>query len=159
MSDEISQVSFDISGEAAVESAIELLESHAGDREFDHVSVKLAKMGQSHGANQSQKSVTDYRESSTSDEPPQRIQRGTSHHAVLSGLSELADEMPVSTRRILDVANMPEGTAYAAMSELSDRGLVERTDEKNENNSYEYRITDAGENELNRLGVIDHNAQ
>jgi predicted transcriptional regulator len=159
MGDEISHLSFEASGKGAVKSVINHLKDHAENGQFDRVYVELGTHPQDRRTQVRQKSVMDFTSGEHDEERPRGIRAQTSHHVILSGLSEFEGEMPVSTRKVLEVVDMPEGTAYAAMSELHDRELVERTEEKNENNSYEYRLTPAGRSELDRLGVINNNGK
>ena len=157
MSEDISRMSLEVNGNTAVEAAIGILEAHACGEEFDRVYVELGKPTQHKNTQSGHRRAVDSAE--VENEAPEGIRRNTSHHAVLSGLGRLENELPVSTRAVLDISNMPQGTAYATMSELHERGLVERTDRKNENNSYEYRLTSAGWDELDRLGTVDHSGE
>jgi hypothetical protein len=157
MSEDVSRMSLEVNGKTAVKSAISILETHACDEAFDRVYIELGKPAQHKKTQSGHSRIVD--PDKTENEAPKNIRKNTSHHAVLSGLSRFENELPVSTAAVLDVTHMPQGTAYAAMSELNERGLVERTDTKNENNSYEYRLTNAGWDELDRLGTVEHSGE
>ncbi|QIB79376.1 hypothetical protein G3A49_15180 [Haloferax volcanii] len=154
MTDGVKQVTFEATGESAVKSIIDLLERFQEDSEFKQVRVELATSEWS--SNQTDKGRAEIEQASLLDmangkTEKNRIQSGTSHHKVLSVLSDLGDELPVPTKRVLKDVDLPEGTAYAAMSTLRERGLVV-SQEEGPNGSNRYDITEAGQSELRRLG-------
>lgn len=155
MDEDVNQISFTATGEGAVSSITSILEGFAQDGEFDKVYVELGKTSSDEQIQDSQASLPFHENGVESGETKADISSGTSYHKVLSALSQLEDELPVPTKRVLEVIDMPEGTAYAAMSSLHEKGLVNRTDGKNENNSYEYEISESGKRELDRLGEIN----
>lgn len=155
MSDELDHLSFEATGSGAVETVMSVLEQFADGTQFDRVYVEVGNPSESDGPKVQQTSLPFGGENEESEREPKSIQNGTSHHKMLSALKQLENQAPVATRRTLDIVDLPEGTAYAAMSALYERGLVNRTDEKNDNNSYEYEISEAGEAELERLGTIE----
>jgi len=155
MSDELDHLSFEATGIGAVETVMGVLEQFADSEQFDRVYVEVGNPSKSSGPKARQTSLPFDEVNEENNQEPKSIQSGTSHHKMLSALKQLENQSPVATRRTLNTVDVPEGTAYAAMSALYERGLVNRTDEKNENNSYEYEISEAGEAELERLGTIE----
>lgn len=155
MSNHVEEVSFNAYGEDAVETAMDFLKKFAEDGQFTHINVELSTKNRTGSSSVNQTEFLTEDADRSKEERAKGVRPGTSHHRVLSALNKFADEMPVSTKEILEEVDLPEGTAYAAMSDLHDRGLVKRTEEKNQNNSYEYEFTVAGEDELTRLGSIE----
>jgi len=157
MADGVKQMTFKATGENAVESIISVLERFQDDGEFKQVRVELSTSGWP--PSQIDKDGSELEQANllgvaNSEPEKQHIQSGTSHHKVLAALSSLGDELPVPTKQILNDVDLPEGTAYAAMSTLRERGLVVSRGE-GPNGSNVYDITDAGQSELRRLGGIE----
>ncbi|WP_058995009.1 winged helix-turn-helix transcriptional regulator [Haloarcula sp. CBA1127] len=155
MSDELDHLSFEATGSRAVETVMSVLEQFADGSQFDRVYVEIGNPSKSDRPKVQQTSLPFDGENQESGQEPKSIQSGTSHHKMLSALKQLENQAPVATRRTLEIVDLPKGTAYAAMSALYDRGLVNRTDKKNDDNSYEYEISEAGDAELERLGTIE----
>lgn len=155
MSDELDHLSFEATGKGALETVMSVLEEFASSEQFNRVYVEVGSPSETSGPKARQISLPIDEVAEENEQGPKSIQGGTSHHKILSALKQLENQAPVATRRTLDIVDIPEGTAYAAMSALYERGLVNRTDEKNESNSYEYEINEAGEAELERLGLIE----
>jgi len=155
MTEDIDKVTFQATGEGAIETVMSFLDGFDSSKQFDSVYVEFTQnrsnVSENPGSNQ--RTVKDYEKSK--DSKPSRIRAGSSHHQMISALSEVSDKSPVPTKSLLDRVDLPEGTAYAAMSDLYERGLVNRTDERNNNNSYEYELSSKGQEEIDRIGVFE----
>jgi DNA-binding MarR family transcriptional regulator len=156
MDSNLDSLTLQASGNGSIKSVIGVLERFAETEQFDSVYVKLGSGEDATESIEAQANLT-LKESVEKNEnnTKKKIKSGTSHSTTLSALSNFGDELPVATREVLENVDLPEGTVYAAMSTLNERGLVKRTDEKNENNSYEYSLTEAGKKELDRLGAVE----
>lgn len=159
MGEQIEQVSFDMSGKNAVSTAMQLLEKFEGGQDHMHVHVELSSEPKDEEKSQktSTASLDEFESGSNvaQETANKSIRPNTSHHRVLKTLDQLDDEAPVPTKRVLEELDMPEGTAYAAMSTLYERGLVTRSDDRNESGSYEYAVSEAGEAQLEEFWDLD----
>ncbi|WP_418283135.1 hypothetical protein [Halorubrum sp. DTA98] len=158
MDDGVMEMTFEAEGKNAVESIISTLERFKEDSEFKHVKVQVStKSGVrsdpnvDDGANIKQATIYGTTNPDKKDKKINKIRSGTSHETLLTTLAGLGDELPVTTKRLLDEVDIPEGTAYAAMSTLQERGLVARVGEDADGSSL-YNVTVAGKEELQRIG-------
>ena len=155
MDDGVMEMTFEAEGENAVESIISTLERFKEDDDFKQVKVQIstnrrARSGQNVDGGSDLQQATIYG-TTNPDKQKNRIRSGTSHEVLLTTLVDLGDELPVTTRRALEEVDLPEGTGYAAMSTLQERGLVERIGEDPDGSSL-YNVTPAGQAELRRIG-------
>lgn len=155
-----SSLTFETNGEAALESALDIINMlKSQNQQFRHVYMEI----ETNRSDQEGKQITRRRQTThedfTEDEKKQEekdskektksVKRGTSHEKVLKTLFERTDAGPVPTKSVIEKTDLPEGTGYAAMSELYDRGLVERTEGSGQ--SYEYEVSQAGKEEIQRI--------
>lgn len=156
MNEDVDSMSFEATGNGALDTAITLLERFAGNGQFNRVRIEIGTHSKEEPKRFEQTNLSmDKVEDKNKNQEPQNIRANTSHHRMLSALKELEHKSPVATKETLDIVDMPDGTAYAAMSSLHERGLVDRTSEKNDDNSYEYTINEAGKREIERLGTTN----
>ncbi|WP_154020786.1 MULTISPECIES: hypothetical protein [unclassified Haloarcula] len=154
MSSDSNRTTFEFNGEKSLERAQDILGSYSIDGTAERIYVEIDEIHDSE-PKETTNSGSEKSDSSKSDDRElQGIRGGTSHSKVLAGLNSLSDDWPVATKEVLKTVDLPEGTVYAAMSDLYSRRLVDRSDEKNSNNNYEYEVNPAGIDELERLGLI-----
>ncbi|ELY49862.1 hypothetical protein [Natronorubrum bangense] len=84
-----------------------------------------------------------------------QIRSGTNHHKVLSAVKQLEDDGAVSGNEVYEKSNdIKEGSAFASLSKLYKRRLVDRERVSDASGShYVYEITNYGEAELDRIGL------
>jgi hypothetical protein len=151
----VTEIEVSTSGESAVRSVIQVLEQIGSDSQFRSAKVKLSTENAQEPDQDSDRQITLNEADEKSNEKSKSLNPGTSHAEVLYTLNQISDNGPVSTRYVLNHMDLPEGTVYGAMSELHDRGLVNRTDKRNVDNSYGYTVSEAGLEELDRLRQIE----
>jgi hypothetical protein len=151
----VEQLRIEVSGESAIDTAIRVLEQIEDGSKFERAEIKLTTSSVDNSHHDVDRQLTLEESEAVDDSPPTKLKPGTSHAKALSVLNEIDDDGPVSTRNVLEHMDLPEGTVYGAMSELHDRGLVERTDERNVGNSYGYTVSEAGQKELDRLNQLE----
>jgi len=152
---DITEIEVSTSGKSAVKSLIQVLEQIGSDSQFRSAEVKLSTENAQQPSQHSDRQITLNEADEKSNKNSRTLKPGTSHANVLYTLNQISDNDPVSTRSVLNHMDLPEGTVYGAMSELHDRGFVDRTDERNVDNSYGYTVSEAGLEELDRLSQIE----
>ena len=154
MANNVDEMSFQISGESAVKTAMSILEGLDDDSQFKSAQIILRTKDSKQPTENMDRNLTlDEIESGGADKSG-GVRPGTSHSKVLYALSQIDDDGPKPTKSIIRQLDIPDGTAYAAMSDLHDRGLVNRTDEQKFDNSYGYTVSEKGEEELSRLDMV-----
>lgn len=151
----VTEIEVSTSGESAVNSIIQVLEQIEPGSQFRSAKVKLSTENTQESNQDSDRQITLNEANEKSNKKSKSLNPGTSHAEVLYTLNRISDDEPVSTRSVLNHMDLPEGTVYGAMSELHDRGLVDRTDERNVDKSYGYTVSEAGLEELDRLRQIE----
>ena len=153
MSNELSSASLDFSGEAAVEQAIAVLRRFQEDGQFDKVHVELSSSWPQNREKARQTTLRPGEENEPAEGEKKQISSDTSHHKVLTAVSHSDTQGKIPVTRIIEDIDLPDGTVYAAMSTLHERGLLDR--EKGPQGNFLYTITEFGESELERLGRAD----
>ena len=153
MSSELSSASLEFSGEAAVEQAIAVLRRFQEDGQFDEVHVELSTSWPQNRGKDRQTTLNPKEKDESEEVQAKTISSGTSHHKVLTAISDSEDSGQIPVTQIIEDIDLPDGTVYAAMSTLHERGLLSR--EKGPQGNFLYTITNFGESELERLGRAD----
>ncbi|WP_162991551.1 hypothetical protein [Halostella salina] len=153
MPDTHSSITFESTGENALNSALDALEMiNSKGQDFERVYIELEskpRVEDDPSIDSRQTTQSEFMRNSENEQVEGQIRQGTSHHKILRALYNDIPHPPASTKKILEKTDLGEGTGYAAMSDLHDRGLVIRSE--GEGQSYEYEISEAGKNELRRL--------
>ena len=153
MSNDLSSASLEFTGEAAVEQAINFLRQFQEDGQFDKVNVELSSSWPQNRDKARQTTLRPGEENEPEEGEKKQISPDTSHHKALTAVSDFDTQGPIPVTQVIDAVDLPEGTVYAAMSSLHDRGLLDR--KKGPQGNFLYTITDFGESELERLGRAD----
>jgi len=154
MSSDSNRTTFEFNGGKALDRAQDILGNYKIEGTAERIYVEIDEMHDKSPETPDKSGSKNTNDSKSDDRELQGIRGGTSHSKVLTGLYGLSDDWPVPTKEVLNTVDLPEGTVYAAMSDLYSRRLVNRGDEKNSNNNYEYEVNPAGVDELERLGLI-----
>jgi predicted transcriptional regulator len=157
-----SSITLETTGEDALESALELLEMiQSQEQGFERVYIEIEsdyeKQSEKGAEKRRQATYQEFGSDGSDQEEYLGVREGTSHSKMLKGLYRLDEEGPVTTKRVIRETDLPEGTGYAAMSDLHDRGLVNRRE--GNSRSYRYEISESGKEEIKRLGIFGNNGK
>jgi len=137
----------ELTDEDAVEQTIEMLKSVKFDDSVKTVKVTVSGVGNS-------KSKPREKQADSISDASRAIRPNTSHHTIVHTIAKLTeDDGTATTRKIINaIDNYAEGTIRPSLTELVERGLVEREDIGDENTHYEYKLTEKAEETLDEFG-------